>query len=828
MSLANGMASSTGGPVPVSMPASTITITPSQPASITLPTAPYPMPLYSNIPTNVVNPIQQTTGSNNTISSSTCNSNTVQNRPTNRVLPMQASVMLQKNPDLPQTPPPAPLKVPLNHHQPCSEKMEDISIIPSHQPNTPFSTTPVSSPNDPNDPQIEIKPILPTIDGNSSTQAAGMQSPLSSGSPGMQLNPASEMQQPLTPTAEMIQIEAQHELDTATQRIDELKHSLEAETQEMLAEGHESMGTGDGGDSGVTSPSLNDESDSPEIKDKISEILDNLEQQTNQENGGLNHQSDEMQLQSYADLGQAKEQISQEQTNALLEALSPASQQQQLHQQTLETEAECAAETERIVAELNEEFRSAATSPSAATTASTVPMGSEQQAAQSSCMVSASSLEQSLMTISSSMFDTKKHEVCFTSDLAGYNGLTTSGGMDIDSDLLNDGDAESVLFGKIRQPEPSPLSQPSPTQHHQQLQLDEELQQYTVMPPLAPLKQTTVPRSTSPKLLYEIQSQDGFTYKSTSIAEIWDKLFEAVQIARRAHGLTALPEGQLKEMAGVQMLGLKTNAIRYLLEQLPGVEKCTQYNPLYHKKQPPGVGAGSNGVGASVNGLLNGGGNLPAHADYFDDLKENPYGTARCEPYSSRSEYDMFSWLASRHRKQPMPIVAQTIDDTIIPRRGSGSNLPMAMRYRTLKESSKESVGVYRSHIHGRGLFCNRDIEAGEMVIEYAGELIRSTLTDKRERYYDSRGIGCYMFKIDENFVVDATMRGNAARFINHSCEPNCYSKVVDILGHKHIIIFALRRIVQGEELTYDYKFPFEDVKIPCSCGSKKCRKYLN
>lgn len=174
------------------------------------------------------------------------------------------------------------------------------------------------------------------------------------------------------------------------------------------------------------------------------------------------------------------------------------------------------------------------------------------------------------------------------------------------------------------------------------------------------------------------------------------------------------------------------------------------------------------------------------------------------------------------------------------------------------------------------------------MVIEYAGELIRSTLTDKRERYYDGRGIGCYMFKIDENSVVDATMRGNAARFINHSCEvselslapdmphstfissfsrvldvpshhpneqstlnlctlstcfssssslpisylihpqPNCYSKVVDILGHKHIIIFALRRIVQGEELTYDYKFPFEDVKIPCSCGSKKCRKYLN
>lgn len=68
------------------------------------------------------------------------------------------------------------------------------------------------------------------------------------------------------------------------------------------------------------------------------------------------------------------------------------------------------------------------------------------------------------------------------------------------------------------------------------------------------------------------------------------------------------------------------------------------------------------------------------------------------------------------------------------------------------------------------------------MVIEYAGELIRSTLTDKRERYYDGRGIGCYMFKIDENFVVDATMRGNAARFINHSCEVRTTTPFVVLL----------------------------------------------
>ena len=84
------------------------------------------------------------------------------------------------------------------------------------------------------------------------------------------------------------------------------------------------------------------------------------------------------------------------------------------------------------------------------------------------------------------------------------------------------------------------------------------------------------------------------------------------------------------------------------------------------------------------------------------------------------------------------------------------------------------------------------------------------------------------MFRMDDFDVVDATMHGNAARFINHSCEPNCFSRVIHVEGQKHIVIFALRRILRGEELTYDYKFPIEDVKIPCLCGSENCRGTLN
>lgn len=213
-------------------------------------------------------------------------------------------------------------------------------------------------------------------------------------------------------------------------------------------------------------------------------------------------------------------------------------------------------------------------------------------------------------------------------------------------------------------------------------------------------KEPNAAKVTGPRLLYEIQSQDGFTYKSTSITEIWEKLFEAVQIARKAHGLSPLPVGPLADMCGYQMIGLKTNALKYLLEQLPGVERCSKYTPTYHKRAESTVSqASSSGYWSDC-----------------EDIKENANGTARCEKYKGRSEYDMFSWLASRHRKQPIQICAPPngIESETLVRRGSGSNLPMAMRYRTLKDTYKDSVGVYRSHIHGRGLFSNRDIEAGE------------------------------------------------------------------------------------------------------------------
>jgi histone-lysine N-methyltransferase MLL3 len=86
------------------------------------------------------------------------------------------------------------------------------------------------------------------------------------------------------------------------------------------------------------------------------------------------------------------------------------------------------------------------------------------------------------------------------------------------------------------------------------------------------------------------------------------------------------------------------------------------------------------------------------------------------------------------------------------------------------------------------------------------------------------------MFRIDDERVIDATLCGGLARYINHSCNPNCVAETVEVERDLRIIIFANRRISRGEELAYDYKFEVEDDehKIPCACGAPNCQQWMN
>ncbi len=165
----------------------------------------------------------------------------------------------------------------------------------------------------------------------------------------------------------------------------------------------------------------------------------------------------------------------------------------------------------------------------------------------------------------------------------------------------------------------------------------------------------------------------------------------------------------------------------------------------------------------------------------------------------------------------------------------SYKRLSLAMAYRQLGcPIGNGDLVVAKSGIAGYGLFSCRKYAQYELIIEYIGEIIGQGLADLRE----SRDYGehtkyrhsCYMFRLDNHRVIDATKIGNAARFINHCCQPNCFTKPVVVEGKNRILIFAKRDIMPGEELSYDYQFAVEDGKdrIPCFCRAKKCRGYMN
>jgi SET domain-containing protein len=117
-----------------------------------------------------------------------------------------------------------------------------------------------------------------------------------------------------------------------------------------------------------------------------------------------------------------------------------------------------------------------------------------------------------------------------------------------------------------------------------------------------------------------------------------------------------------------------------------------------------------------------------------------------------------------------------------------------------------------RSAVHGHGVFAAEPINKNTRIIDYAGELIRTSASEAREERYSAKGC-VWVFRVDRVWSRDANVGGNIARFINHSCTPNCYFQIVD----KTIWIRASRSIRRGEELTYDYHTVGERT-IPCRC----------
>jgi len=139
----------------------------------------------------------------------------------------------------------------------------------------------------------------------------------------------------------------------------------------------------------------------------------------------------------------------------------------------------------------------------------------------------------------------------------------------------------------------------------------------------------------------------------------------------------------------------------------------------------------------------------------------------------------------------------------------------------------RPAIIVRHSTIHGNGVFATRKIPAGEFIIEYKGERITQREADKRAGADPDNPFHTFFFSLESGKLIDGGVNGNEARWINHSCEPNCEAREEG----GQIFIHALRDIRRGEELNYDYGLIIEDRHTPavkrayaCLCGAAHCR----
>ena len=148
-----------------------------------------------------------------------------------------------------------------------------------------------------------------------------------------------------------------------------------------------------------------------------------------------------------------------------------------------------------------------------------------------------------------------------------------------------------------------------------------------------------------------------------------------------------------------------------------------------------------------------------------------------------------------------------------------------------MKKINLEYTKIKFSKIHGKGIYSTKDIKKGSKIIEYLGEKITKKEANKRayatmEKHYKNPlyNGAVYIFELNKKYDLDGDISGNSAKYINHSCGPNCRFKIAD----NRIWIIAKRNIKKGEELSYNYGYDMVNfAEHQCYCRSKKCVGYI-
>lgn len=148
-----------------------------------------------------------------------------------------------------------------------------------------------------------------------------------------------------------------------------------------------------------------------------------------------------------------------------------------------------------------------------------------------------------------------------------------------------------------------------------------------------------------------------------------------------------------------------------------------------------------------------------------------------------------------------------------------------------MEPTSSEWIEVRNSFIHGTGVFAAKDIPKGTKIIEYVGRKVSKKEAEiiaeetlERAKSNPSEG-AVYLFEVNDDFDIDGNVEWNTAKFINHSCDPNCETEQDE---EDRIWILSIREIKKGEELFFNYGYDLDDWKNhPCKCGSAKCVGYI-
>ncbi len=141
--------------------------------------------------------------------------------------------------------------------------------------------------------------------------------------------------------------------------------------------------------------------------------------------------------------------------------------------------------------------------------------------------------------------------------------------------------------------------------------------------------------------------------------------------------------------------------------------------------------------------------------------------------------------------------------------------------------SGSPHIRVRRSKVHGTGVFAARAIKKGTRLIEYVGDRISHAEADRRYAHKPIDDNHTFLFTVDARTVIDGGVGGSPARFINHSCDPNCET----VIENKRVFVEAIRAIGAGDEIGYDYMIERDASDPPnmadifsCRCGAKECR----